>query len=497
LRANVKVWPYKHVEDGATLASSLIWGQKWAKSIFSTHFSNHRVTGLANVELPPEFAAKLGAAYGAFIGKGMAVSTSRDAHKTSRMINRAVMTGILSTGVNVHDYGITPLPVVRCMARGGNETGGIHTRRSPFDPRLLDLKFFDSSGLDLHPGQEKNIEKLFFQEDFARVEMEQTGEMVFPIHGFETYQTAFMSSIDAETIKKAGFKVVLDYSYGSSSRILPAVLGRLNCEVIALNANLDATKTTKSAGEFKKCLNQLSSIVRSLDADIGIHLDSGGEKVFLVDDTGDIMDGETALNLITLLVLKTMKSAGRKGAIAVPVTASRAIEQMARTYGFETRRTKMSPRGLMEAAAAEDVVFVGEERGGFIFPQFQPVFDGMFATVKLLEMLAIAGVRVHSLIREIPPSIMVKERIPCSWEDKGMVMRRLAEDSSGEETALIDGIRINFGGDWFVAYPSQSRSFFHVMAEASTEDRAREIMEKYAEKIRHWQGERSVPRAHT
>jgi mannose-1-phosphate guanylyltransferase/phosphomannomutase len=484
VRANVKVWPYKHVEDGVTLASSLIWGQKWAKNIFSPH---HGVTGLANIELSPEFAAKLGAAYGAFLGKGTVVSTSRDAHKTSRMINRAVMTGILSTGVNVHDYGVTPMPVVRYLARGGYEMGGIHTRRSPFDPLLLDIKFFDRSGLNLHPGHEKAIEKLFFQEDFTRVKLEETGELVFPVHGFETYQSGFMSSIDTDIIKKAGFKIVLDYSYGSSARIFPAILGRLNCDVIALNANLDATKTTKSDEEFNKCLNQLSSIVRSLGADVGIFLDSGGEKIYLVDDTGDILDGETALNLVTLLVLKTTRSAGRKGAIAVPVTASRAVEQMAKTYRIETRRTKMAPRGLMEAATAEDVLFVGESKGGFIFPQFQPGFDGMYAAVKVLEMLASVGVRMHKLIREIPPSIMVKERIPCSWENKGMLMRRLAEDSRGMETALIDGIRINFGDDWFVAYPSQSRSSFNVIAEASTEERAREIVEKYAEKIRQWQ----------
>jgi mannose-1-phosphate guanylyltransferase/phosphomannomutase len=228
---------------------------------------------------------------------------------------------------------------------------------------------------------------------------------------------------------------------------------------------------------------------------MGIFLDSGGEKIYLVDDTGDILDGETALSLVTLLVLKTTRSAGRKGVIAVPVTASRAVEQMAKTYGVETRRTKMAPRGLMEAATAEDVLFVGESKGGFIFTEFQPGFDGMYATVKVLEMLASVGVRMHKLIREIPPSIMVKERIPCSWENKGMLMRRLAEDSRGMETALIDGIRINFGDDWFVAYPSQSRSSFNVIAEASTEERAREIVEKYAEKIRQWQ-RGSAPRVH-
>lgn len=482
LKANVKVWPYKIVEDDATLASSLIWGEKWSRNIFSTY----GVTGLANIELSPEFAAKLGAAYGASLKKGSAVSTSRDAHKTSRMINRAIMTGILSTGVNVHDYGVTPMPVVRFLARSGTEAGGIHTRRSPFDTQLLDLKFFDSKGLDLHPGYEKTIEKLFFKEDFPRVTMEETGEMSFPIHAFESYQDAFMSMVDADTISKARFKFIVDYSYGSSSRIFPSILGKLNCEIIALNANLDGSKTTKSADEFERAMDQLSSIVRSLDADMGFYLDAGGEKVFLFDETGEALDGDTALNIVTLLVLKTANEAGRTGHVAVPITASRAIDRMAEMYGFKVKRTKTTPRGQMEAAA-EGAVFVGEQSGGYMFPDFQPNFDGMYAIAKILEMLAKHGARLHKLMREIPPSIMVKDRVSCSFENKGMIMRRLAEDSRGLETVLLDGIKIKFGEDWIVAYPSQDMPYFILVAEASTEEAARSLVNKYSEKIREWQ----------
>ena len=483
LKANVKVWPHKTVEDEAILASSLIWGERWSRHIFSTY----GVTGLANIELTPEFAAKFGAAYGASLKKGSTVSTSRDAHKTSRMINRAVMTGILSTGVNVHDYGVTPMPVVRFLARGGSEVGGVHTRRSPFDPKLLDLKFFDSKGLDLHPGYEKTIEKLFFREDFERVPMEDTGEMVFPIHGFEYYQNGFTSTINAKAISSVGFKLILDYSYGSSSRIFPSILGRLNCEVIALNANLDGEKTTKTAEEFQKSIDQLSSIVRSLDADLGFYLDAGGEKIFLFDETGEAIDGDTALNIMALLAMKCSRAGGKKGTIAVPITASRAIERLAETYGFTVKRTKTTARGLMEAAAEEGTLFVGEQSGGFIFPEFQPNFDGMYAIVKLLEMLAMQGARLHKLIREIPPSIIIKDKVTCSFEDKGTIMRMLAEDSLRLDTVLLDGIKINFGDDWVVAYPSQDQPYFHLTAEASTEEKARELITRYADKIKGWQ----------
>ncbi len=162
---------------------------------------------------------------------------------------------------------------------------------------------------------------------------------------------------------------------------------------------------------------------------------------------------------------------------------------MAKSYGFKVVRTKTSSRGLMEAAAADNTIFVGESLGGYIFPDFQPVFDGMYAIAKILEMLAAVGTTMHKLIREIPPSIMVRESVSCSWENKGMIMRRLAEDSQGKKTALIDGIRISYGDDWVIAYPSQSHSYFHVLAEASTVDRATELMTEYTEKINKWQKE--------
>jgi mannose-1-phosphate guanylyltransferase/phosphomannomutase len=199
------------------------------------------------------------------------------------------------------------------------------------------------------------------------------------------------------------------------------------------------------------------------------------------------MDGETALNVVTLLSLKRAKAEGTAGSIAVPVSASRAIEEMSGSYGFKTLRTKTSSRGIMEAATASEVFFVGEETGGFIFPEFQPVFDGMFAVAKILEMLAKEGKRLHRLVREIPSSVMIKDKVTCPWEKKGAVMRRLSEDARGEKTTLIDGIRINYGSDWILAYPSQSHPYFHIVAEASTEEKAKQLLSTYRDKIRNWQ----------
>ncbi len=480
VKANVKVWPHKVVEDGATLSSSLIWGEKWSKSIFGAY----GVTGLANIEISPEFAAKLGAAYGASLKKGSTVSTSRDSHKACRMNNRAIMTGILSTGVNVNDYGVIPMPVSRYLTRISQESGGIHSRRSPFDPELIDFKFFDADGLDLHPNREKAVERLFYREDFRRAPIEETGELNFPIHGIESYRNGFLSFIDEKLIKDANFKIVLDYSYGSSASVFPAILGRLKCDVIALNANLDAAKITRGPEEFAKALDQLANIVHSLGADIGVMLDAGGEKIFLVDEKGDIIDGDTALKLVSLLVFKTHS----KGTVALPVTASGVIDGMASAYGFDVKRTKISGRSVMEVSSQEGVVFAGEETGGYIFSQFQPAFDGMFSIVKILEMMAKIDVRLHSLLREIPPGFMVKERVACPWEFKGRIMRKLIENvGDGSDVELLDGVKVHFDQDWLVAYPSHDHAYFHVIAESSMASKAEELVGIFVEKIKNWQ----------
>ncbi|HWP35701.1 MAG TPA: mannose-1-phosphate guanyltransferase [Thermodesulfobacteriota bacterium] len=492
LRADVKLWPRKEVEDGATLAVSLIWGEKWSRAIFGTQ----GVTGLANLELSPEFAARLGAAYGASLGKGATVSTSRDAHKSCRMINRAIMTGLLSTGVNVNDFGVTPLPVVRYQAGNLGDQGGVHTRRNPVNPDFIDLRFFDSRGMDLDPKKEQTIERLFYREDFRRATMEETGEINFPVHGTEFYQTGFLQAVAADAIRRAGLRLVIDYAYGSATTIFPAILGRLSLDVISLNAFLDASRATRPPEEERRGLEQLAQIVVSLKADLGVMLDPSAERLRLVDERGEIVPAEQVPALMALLAARQAQADGagrgeRGGTerfVAVPITASRVVEEVAARYGCGVLRTKTTPRSMMETALRPDVLVVAEESGGVIFPSFQPAFDAMFATAKLIELLARSGERLGEALRQIPPAYLAREVVPCPWEAKGRVMRRLMEEARGSDVQLVDGIKIFEGSDWVLAFPSQDHAAFHVIAEAGSRERARALALRVAGRIQEWLG---------
>jgi len=476
IKPYVKIWPNKVIEEGATVSRSMVWRERWSRGIFGPY----GVTGLCNVEVTPEFAAALGAAYGSVLGKGTCITTSRDSHKSSRMIYRALLSGVLSAGVGVSDLEMVPIPVNRYELKALKSRGGFHVRKSPYDPQVIDIKFFDENGMDLASSREKKIERLFFGEDFKRMQIEEVGELTFPFHRVaEFYKEGVLNCIDKDAIRAANFKVVVDYAHSSASQIFPSILGELGVEVIALNAHIDETKITKTKTMFDNSLSQLSQIVKTLNADLGIMLDTGAEKIFLCDEKGNILQGNLELAIMTILVSRLVKNAQ----IAVPVKSSRVIDEMAKKHAARIVRTKTSSRDMMEVSAKPGVSFLGENLGGFIFPEFQPAFDAMFTSVKLLEMLSKVKIKLSELANEVPRIIMVSREISCSPENKGKVLRTIVDNLQDEEVDLTDGIKIFHGNDWVLVLPDPARPIIHVYSEAGSEKQAEKYVKEYIEKI--------------
>jgi mannose-1-phosphate guanylyltransferase/phosphomannomutase len=479
VKANVKVWPGKEVEEGSILSSSLVWGERWNRELFA----DAKVIGIGNVELTPEFAVKLGAAFGAVVGKGGVVVTSRDAGNASRMIHRALICGLLSAGVNVHDLRTLPIPVVRYELKFGREQGGTHVRRSPLDERQTDIVFFDGDGQDLPTFKTKSVERLFFREDFRRAAPEETGQLDFPQRVIESYREDFLKAVDKDIIKKANFKIVLDYSNGGACEIFPSIIGALGCEVISLNAYLDAKKLYRTDQKLDHSIHQLSSIVKSLAADVGFLFDPGAEKLSLVDEQGEIISSDLLLLIVTSLFLRC--TLARK--IAVPVVASMGVERIAQEYGVKVIRVKNDHLAMMNALSDLGVDFVGGTRGGFIFPGFQLGADAMFDVAKVLELLAKNGKSLGTLRKESEKFFMLRRSIPCAWGKKGQVMRELLKYTENLNRQLIDGVRIIEDDSWVLVTPDRRKATFHIYAEATSQVKAEEVLAEYAQKVEGWQ----------
>src|SRR3989441_4084838 len=290
IQPNIKIWPDKEIEAGAVVNPSIIWGSQGKRGLFS----RFGVTGLVNVDLTPEFAAKLGAAYGAILPKGSIVCINRDSsHRTSRMIKRAVIAGLPSAGVNVEDINQVPIPVARYFIRNTEAVAGVHVRLSPHDQRVVDIKFFDQYGLDINKTTERKIENLFFREDFRRVYLNDLGaiEVLEDSNVTGLYLEGLMKVVDVPLIQRRKFRLVIDYANGSTTQLLPSIFNRLGCEVIALNASTDESRFSRPLEEVEKDIQRLATITATLDSDMGIRIDQGGEHISVVDDRGRILDG--------------------------------------------------------------------------------------------------------------------------------------------------------------------------------------------------------------
>ncbi|MBV9526310.1 MAG: NTP transferase domain-containing protein, partial [Candidatus Dormibacteraeota bacterium] len=205
IRAGVKIWPNKEIEPGSTVNESVVWAGEWRRGLFSSY----GMGGLINVELTPEFCARLGAAFGATLPKGARVAVGRDHARSSRMIKRAIVSGIVSTGGVVRDVRELPVPVTQFATRDGRCDAGIQVIVSPLDQRSADIRFLDSDGLQIDKRAERKLENLLFREDFRRAAFYEMGDIEYhePIRD---YQQHLLASVDAERIRAANFRLLVD-----------------------------------------------------------------------------------------------------------------------------------------------------------------------------------------------------------------------------------------------------------------------------------------------
>ncbi len=475
IRPHLRLWPEKNVTSGAIVSMSLIYGIKWPGSLFG----GIGVTGLANLEITPEFALKLGQAFGSFLRPGDTVMTSRDTHPASRIMNRCVISGLLSVGANVEDLRSYPLPLSRFATRAGGN-GAVHVRLSPDDPHSLLVEFLDSSGINVDKATERKIENLFFREDFRRVAMDDVGLLNFPARALENYTSAFLEALDPQGMGSRRFRVVIDYANGNAALVLPRILSRLNIETIALNAYFDDNRVHAVNMDRTHSLAQLGDIVGTLHADLGILLDHDGETFAIVDDTGRIVMEDELIALLTLMVVR----AGAK-MVAVPVMAPEAIERIAQSYGATVIRARSDRRSLMALAETrgKDLAFAGGANYEVIFPELHPAFDSLYGTAKVLELLAREGLRMSELVDMLPEWHVATVRVPCPWEHKGRVMRSLIAEQQRDQIELFEGLRVRHDDGWVLVLPDASDPTFSIYAEAPSDGEAVAYAERMGTRI--------------
>ncbi len=474
LGAEVKVYPFKTVEAGATVNDSIVWESRGARSLFG----RDGVVGLANVDITPELATKLAMAYGSMLKKGTRIITSRDSSRSARMLKRAMMAGLNAAGVDVEDLEVASVPVTRFIVRRPSTAGGVTIRLVHDDPQSVLIRFFDDRGLDITEDVQRKIERLFNREDFRRVFPGEIGDIGFAPRALEHYATALESTVDFARIRDAQFKVVIDYAFGSTSFAMPNVLAKLGLEVLAVNPFVSTAGLLRA--DLDEHAQRVAELVRASGSHLGAVLDPDGEHLRLIDDEGHVLGDDEAL--LALLSLLPGKIAGDK--VALPVSVTELAGRIVAAHGTEVVVTKLSNRALMDAATEAGVGFAGSTDGGFILPGFLPAFDAAATFIKTLDLLAFHDRRLSEVVAELPRPHMAHEVVVTPWEQKGTVMRTLVEQSKDRQVDLVDGVKVHHDTGWALALPDPEEPVTHVWAEGTNEAEARRLAQEYARRIR-------------
>ncbi len=453
----VRIFPHKEVESGTTIHENLVW-----EGAAATHlFGREGVSGVVNVDLTPESAVRLAAALGTALQRSARVVASRDATAACRMIKRAMVSGITSTGVSVADLRVLPAPVNRHLIRTQGYAAGFHVGLSTVDPEQIEIRFFEHPGTQLTPRLEKEVEKHYTRYELRRASPDRIGTIGYPVRVRESYASDLLATVDATAIANRRFRIVVDYGHSAASFVLPLVLGTLEIEAVSARefADLDAREFAGA-----ESIVQARRLVEAVGADLGAIFDLTGERLHLIAEDGEAIDPSRALLLYLRLLAGSEAAQG--GKVALPVTATGHADELADAAGLVVVRTPTSPSDLMQAARETGMLLAADGNGAFVVPDFQPAFDAMAALCRLLELLAPVTTPISELVAALPDVNITQRTVPCSWALKGLVMRVLTERLGDREVDLSDGIKVFENGGWGLVRPDPVEPLLHVVVES-------------------------------
>lgn len=463
LKPDVKLWPHKLVETGATVQRSMIWGTCSPKKMFGFE----GITGIVNIEITPEFAARAGAAFGSVAGAGARLAVSSDSYTGSLMIKEALASGMQSVGARVFDLGTGITPMHRYAVRSLDCKGGVHVKVSPYSPDKVVMVFTNSRGGNISRGEERKIENAFAREDFLRSEI---NRLISPaeVHGMtEGYISAVCEGLSGVHLREAGFKLLLCYDRINLEKFIQGLCRELGFALESYSPGLEY----HSWSYYQDVIPSLARSVVENGANAGAVLDPNGDRLVLIDEKGQVIQDDLLTALISLIILK-----GQGGSVIVPVTAPGTIEELAGRYRGKVIRTKTALQDFLDKVLTLD-------RGSEGISHFFLHFDALSALAKVMDYTARHDTSLSELLGEIPMFYMDRREVQVPWEAKGKVIRRLIQDPPSSRLELLDGVKIFHQDGWALVLPDPDEPMCRVFSEGSTMEIAESLTEMYIKKI--------------
>lgn len=454
INPNIKIWPHKVVEEGAVVQENLVWGSKASKNIFGYR----DISGDGNIDITPEFASRLGTAFASVVKEEGSFIISSDEYNSSNLIKNCLISGVLSTGARVVDIEKASLPMCRFAVKHFQADGGIQVRVDSNKKNKVHIELLDINGANISRDLERKIENAFIIEDFKRCSGERVKDIV-KIYNF--------SSIYMEEGKKT-LKNISKIKRECPNILIGSISDNITILAREYLENIGCNVKVKNDFHENDLIKTISEEVKKESFDLGIVFDENGENSILVDNNGRGLSEEEFLLLAFLIGFKSEEIEE----IVIPYNFPRVVEDMAEKYNSKVCMTKTNISDIMTEIVNRDCLY-----------QYILNFDGIWGIGKIIDFLVKENTSLTSLIKELPKYYYLEKQIPCKWEDKGEVLRKLIEeDSEGIET--FEGARIVDDRGWVLVLPDNEKPIFNLYVEGLSEEYAEELSNFYDRKIR-------------
>ncbi len=434
-------------------------------------FGSSGIRGLANIEITPLLAQKVGAAIASMF-EGGAVLVGRDTRLSGKMIELALSSGLVSRGFVVGTLGIVPTPVVAWLTREMQAEAGVAISASHNPPQYNGLKIFDSTGMAYTMEQQERLEEHIHKGENAASDWNRVGH-VEAMDLKRLYIDAITELVEAPLEKR----LVCDLFNGATTSIAKDLFEELGSQTILINAQPDGHFPAGNPEPNKESLQRLGKMVKDSGAEIGFGFDGDGDRMIPVDENGETPSPDRVLAAYAGYVVR----ANGGGTVVTHVGASMSVEEAVEAAGGSVVRTKVGDVHITEAMLETGAIFGGEPVGAWIHPDVHLCPDGLLSAVRLMQALDSDGKTLSQFVSGIPEYPTLRAKVSCPNSEKDAAMGSISDigEEFGEVTDIstVDGVRLQLEDGWVLIRPSGTEPIIRITVEAHDEGRAQGLLE--------------------
>jgi len=382
-------------------------------------FGTDGVRGKAGEFITPSLAMKLAMAFGAAIEKKTGkILLGKDTRRSGYMIENAIVSGLTAIGFDVIQIGPMPTPAVAFLTEDMRCDGGIMISASHNPYYDNGIKFFDKEGNKLSKKIEEKIEKLYFEDNFSLKTDNEIGKSKRIDDVIGRYIVHIKSSFP-KNLNLNGIRIVIDTANGAAYKVAPTIFSELGADVITINNNPNGFNINLNAGAMHPEI--LSNEVKKYRADIGFALDGDADRLVVVDENGEIIDGDLLLGALAFYLHQKNKL--RNNGIAVTIMSNGALEHFLKQYNIKVFRSAVGDKYVLETMKKHNLNFGGEQSGHIIFSDYAKTGDGLVSALQAIAYMiesnkkASEAFRLFNLYPQVQTNINVNEKIPLEKID--------------------------------------------------------------------------------